>query len=54
MLQTTHDLGFEKSGVVKVAVSLSPEFGRHLVPIDDGVAKSGRLATVASAIVAGG
>jgi hypothetical protein len=52
VLQTTPDLGFEKSGVVKVAVSLSPEFGRHLVPIDDGVTKSGWLTTVAEAIVA--
>jgi hypothetical protein len=45
-------IGFEKSVVVDAEVSLSPEFGGHMVPIDDGVAKSGLLATVLGAVVA--
>ena len=45
-------LGFERSGVVDAAVSLSHESSRHVVPIGDGVAKSGLLAAVSGAIVA--
>ena len=45
-------LGFERSGVVDAAISLSPESGRHVVPIGDGVAKSGLLAAVPGAVVA--
>ena len=45
-------LGFERSGVVDVAVSLSPESSRHVVPIGDGVAKSGLLTAVPGAVVA--
>jgi hypothetical protein len=39
-------LGFKKSGVVNAAVSLSPESGRSVVPVGDGVAKSGLLPVV--------
>jgi hypothetical protein len=35
MLQTTPDLGFEKSDVIDAAVSLSPESGKHVVPSGD-------------------
>ena len=45
-------LGFEKSGVVDAAVSLSPESGRQVVLMGDGAAKSGLLATVPGAVVA--
>jgi hypothetical protein len=47
-------LGFEKCDVVDVAVSLSPESDRQMVPIDDGVPKSGLLSAVPEAIVARG
>jgi hypothetical protein len=45
-------LGFEKSCDFDVAVSLSPESDRHVVPIGVGVAESGLLATVPGAVVA--
>jgi hypothetical protein len=45
-------LGFEKSGVVGVDVSLSFESGGHVVPIADEVARSSLLATVSGAVVA--
>jgi hypothetical protein len=44
-------LGFKKSGVVNAAVSLSPESGRYVISIGDGVAKSGQLATVSGVVV---
>jgi hypothetical protein len=43
VLQITPDLDFEKSGIVDVVVSLSPESGRHEVPIG---------ATVSGAVIA--
>lgn len=48
----SQSLGFEKSGVVGAAVSLSPESCRHMVPFGDGVAKSRLLAKVPGAVVA--
>jgi hypothetical protein len=45
-------LWFEKCSVVDVAVSLSPEYGRQMVPIDGGDAKFELLPTVPRAIVA--
>jgi hypothetical protein len=42
----------EKCAVVDVAVSPSPESGRQVVLIGDGVTKSGLLPTVAGAVVA--
>jgi hypothetical protein len=44
-------LGFKKSGVVVVDVSLSIESGGHVVPISDEVARSSLLATVSGAVV---
>jgi hypothetical protein len=45
-------LGFEKICVVDAAVSSSPVSSRRLVPIVDGVVKSGLLATEPGAVVA--
>jgi hypothetical protein len=45
-------LGFEKCDVVDAAVSLSLDSDRQMVPIDDGVPKSGLSAAVPGAIVA--
>jgi hypothetical protein len=42
---------FEKSGVVDVAASLSPESDKHVISFGDDVAKSGLLATVSGAVV---
>jgi hypothetical protein len=44
--------GFEKSGVVDDVVPLMRESNMNVVPIGDGVAKSGLLATVPGAVVA--
>jgi hypothetical protein len=47
-------LGFEKSGVVDAAVSLSlsSRSDWHVLPYDNGVAKLGLLPTVPGAVVA--